>query len=120
MNVKLIDLPTIVEERGILTYCEYGLVPFEIKRVYFIYEPINLEKRGNHSHKELEQILIPLNGKVKIELSDGLSKMNFILEESAKGLYIGPGIWRQFTLQDTKTILLVLASHIYDINDYIR
>jgi dTDP-4-dehydrorhamnose 3,5-epimerase-like enzyme len=116
----MIDLPTISEERGKLTYCEFDLIPFEINRIYYIYDPKDLVKRGKHSHIVLEQILIPLNGKVSLELKDGNSKMNITLEDSSKGLYIGPGIWREFQLHDRNTILLVLASHKYDVNDYVR
>lgn len=94
-------------------------VPFTIKRIYYLYDvPLNI-RRGYHAHKKLEQVLICLKGKVKIQVYDGNVEKVIVLDKPTKGLYIGPFVWREmFDFEDA--VLLVIASDFYSESDYIR
>jgi len=95
-------------------------VPFNIKRIYYIYNVPKKIKRGFHAHKTLEQVLICMSGSVKIKVDDGNEKNIIELNTPNKGLYIGLGIWREMYDFNQSSVLLVLASEYYDENDYIR
>ena len=95
-------------------------IPFSIKRVYYIYEVDDGVRRGFHSHKKLEQVLICVHGSVKILLKTPYEEEIIILDNPNKGLYIGPDIWREMYDFDDEAVLLVLASDLYDKKDYIR
>lgn len=95
-------------------------VPFEIKRIYYIYEVESGVRRGFHSHKKLEQVLICVHGSVKILLKTPEYEEIIILDSPKKGLYIGPDIWREMYDFNDGAVLLVLASDFYDEKDYIR
>lgn len=95
-------------------------IPFNIKRIYYIYTIPKEIKRGFHAHKRLEQVLICMNGSVKIKVDDGSEKNIFKLSNQSKGLYVGPGIWREMSDFSPNTVLLVLASEYYNEEDYIR
>lgn len=95
-------------------------VPFEIKRVYYIYDVEDDVRRGFHSHKNLEQILICVHGNVKILLKTPTEEKVILLDDPSKGLYIGPNIWREMYDFNDGAVLMVLASDYYDKNDYIR
>jgi len=95
-------------------------VPFNIKRVYYIYNVPKEIKRGLHAHKRLEQVLICMSGSVKIKIDDGNEKKIIELNNLNKGLYIGPAIWREMYGFGKSVVLLILASDYYDENDYIR
>lgn len=127
MNIHLIDFKDIVDTKnddrpkGHLTPIEAAQdVPFSIKRIYYITRVPENTIRGFHAHKELEQVLLCLNGTVKINVSDPFSKESFILDDPAKGLYIGPGLWREMYDFSPASVLLVLASEHYTEADYIR
>lgn len=120
-NVRMVDFKKITDNRGILTPIEYPKdIPFEIKRIYYIYDVLNGVERGFHSHRDLEQILIALGGKIKIRVKTPFEEEIVELNDPGKGLYIGPYIWREMFDFDEKATLLVLASHEYDESDYIR
>lgn len=95
-------------------------IPFNIKRVYYIYEVKSKVRRGFHSHKRLEQVLICVHGSVKILLKTPNEQKTITLDTPKKGLYIGPDIWREMYDFEDDAVLLVLASDLYDENDYIR
>jgi len=95
-------------------------IPFNIRRIYYIYDVPEEIKRGFHAHKKLEQILISMSGSVKIKVDDGNEKKIIELNSPNKGLYIGPGIWREMYDFDKSAVLLVLASEYYNESDYIR
>ena len=95
-------------------------VPFDIKRIYYIYNVPKEIKRGSHAHKRLEQVLICMSGSVKIKLDDGNRKKIFKLSNPNKGLYIGPGVWREMSDFSQSSVLLVLASEYFSEDDYIR
>jgi hypothetical protein len=119
-DCKMIDLPKIHAESGDITAINnLELIPFEIKRVYYLYDVPNRADRGAHAHKELYQLLVAISGSFDIELNDGLQKMKYTLNQPDQGLLIVPGIWRDLNNFSGGGICLVLASHEYDEADYI-
>jgi len=118
---KFIDLPTILDERGGLTFIEGDKnIPFDIKRIYYLYHVPPSSERGAHAHKDLHQIIIALSGSFELILDDGFTKKSFILSKPNKGLYICPMIWRDLRHFSADGICLVLASDIYKESDYYR
>jgi len=95
-------------------------VPFEIKRIYYLYGIPENQERGAHAHKELFQLLLAASGSFNVELDDGKNKKKFFLNSPSKGLLIVPGIWRNLTDFSFGSVALVLASEYYTEDDYIR
>lgn len=121
INCKKFKFDKISDGRGSLTPIEYPKdLPFEIKRIYYIYGVEKDAERGFHSHKDLEQILIAVNGSIKIRIKTHLLEEIVELNKPEEGLYIGPMIWREMFDFSEGAVLLVLASHEYDEADYIR
>ncbi len=120
-SVHLIDLPVISDPRGDLTFVEGSKhVPFDIARVYYLYNvPVDSE-RGGHAHKELEQVVFALSGSFRITVDDGRERRAFWLRDPRKGLYISRMIWREMDAFSQGAVCMVLASHPYDENDYYR
>jgi dTDP-4-dehydrorhamnose 3,5-epimerase-like enzyme len=117
---KIIPIPKISEPRGNLGYVEARRhVPFTIERVYYINDVPGGTERGSHAHKQLQQLLIPLSGSFTVMLNDGETDREYGLNRSHEGLFLPPGYWR--TLKDftSGTVLVVLASAVYDPEDYI-
>ncbi len=107
--------------KGNLSVVENGeTLPFDVKRVYYLYDVPGGEARGSHAHRELSQFIIAALGSFTITLDDGNCKKSFFLNRPYQGLYVKPGIWRELTDFSSGAICLVLASDIYDENDYIR
>ena len=105
---------------GSLSFVEKKIIPFPIKRVYYLYDvPLNGE-RGGHAHKNLFQVLIALNGSFELLLDDGEKTKKIVLDRPDIGLYIPNGIWREMNKFSKNSVCLVLASEDYDENDYIR
>ena len=120
-NCKLLDLPKIFSETGYITAINnLEVVPFETKRVYYLYDVPNRADRGAHAHKELSQLVVAVSGSFDIELFDGVDKVKYTLNQPDQGLLIVPGIWRDLNNFSGGGICLVLASHEYDENDYVR
>lgn len=118
---KLIDLRKIHDVRGNLTPIEGGGdIPFDIKRIYYLYDVPSGESRGAHAHKELRQLIIAANGSFTITLDDGVNKKAFSLNRPYQGLLIVPGIWRDLDDFSSGAVLLCLASEHYQAEDYIR
>lgn len=123
---KLIELPKIGDAaRGYLSYAEVGgLIPFEVKRVYFIYEISIVDNkwviRGNHAHRRCDQLFFCLHGIVKFTLEDGEHHEELMLNKPNKGIYIGPLVWHTMSFFANDTILLALASELHDEAEYIR
>ena len=123
MNVvdcKIIELPKIVDPRGNLSIIEQlKQVPFEIKRVYWIYDVPGGMERGEHAYKENQEFIVALSGSFDVVLDDSINKLVYPLNRSYKGLYVAKGIWRKMTNFSTFSLALVLSSTDYDVNDYI-
>ncbi len=120
-DCKLIDLRKISDPRGNLTVIEENLdIPFEIKRVYYLYDVPGGESRGAHAHKELYQLLVAANGSFSVTLDDGNDKIIYNLKRPYYGLLIVPGIWRDLDDFSSGSICLCLASEHYEADDYIR
>ncbi|MFQ5921375.1 MAG: FdtA/QdtA family cupin domain-containing protein [Anaerolineales bacterium] len=120
-NCRLIDLPKISDPRGNLTFVEGGRhIPFEIKRVYYLYDVPGGAERAGHAHKSLEQVLISMSGSFDITLDDGDAKKTYHLNRSYYGLYVPPMIWRVIDNFSSGAVCLVLASDYFDEEDYYR
>jgi uncharacterized RmlC-like cupin family protein len=121
-NVYKFNIPKIISPEGMgsLSFVEKEIIPFSIKRVYYLYDvPFNGE-RGGHAHKDLFQVLIALNGSFELLLDDGSNTKKILLDSPNVGLYIPNGIWREMNNFSKNSVCLVLASEDYDENDYIR
>jgi hypothetical protein len=120
-DCKLIDLRKISDPRGNLTVIEgNGDIPFDIKRVYYLYDVPGGESRGAHAHKALYQLLIAANGSFSVTLDDGNEKVTYDLKRPYVGLLIVPGIWRDLDDFSSGSVCLCLASEHYEAADYIR
>ena len=120
-DCKLIDLRKISDPRGNLTPIEGGSeIPFDVKRVYYLYDVPSGASRGAHGHKDLQQLIIAANGSFTITLDDGKNKNVYTLNRPYQGLLIVPGIWRVLDDFSSGAVLLCLASEHYDEADYIR
>lgn len=109
------------DRKGNLTVVENGVtLPFDVKRVYYLYDVPGGESRGSHAHRELEQLIIAASGSFKVTLDDGKNKKTFFLNRPYQGLYIKPGMWRDLEDFSSGAVCLVLASELYDKKDYIR
>lgn len=116
-----VDFPRITDARGNLTFIEKAVgLPFDIERVYFLYDVPGGESRGAHGHRSLEQIIFALSGSFDITLDDGFEKKDFHLNRPYRGLYVPPMTWRDLGNFSSGSVCLVLASHQYDSEDYFR
>jgi len=95
-------------------------IPFDVKRVYYLYDVPGGESRGAHAHKELSQLIVAASGSFTVTLDDGKVKRSFLLNRPYQGLLVVPGIWRTLDDFSSGSVCMVLASHGYDKNDYIR
>lgn len=121
MELKFIEFQIHGDARGQLIALEENInIPFSIKRVYFMYDTKKDVHRGLHAHKKLQQVLFCVSGACTIRLDDGREKVEVKLNRPEKGLYIGPGIWREMYDFQAGTVLMVLASEYYNESDYIR
>lgn len=121
-DCRIIELPKIADQRGNLTFIEGGgrHVPFEIKRVYYLYDVPGGAERGGHAHKALHQLIIAMSGSFDVVLDDGREKCTFHLNRSYYGLYVCPMIWRELNNFSSGSVSMVLASNLYDESDYYR
>lgn len=120
MNIRILDIPKIENTLGNIAVIENDVVSFPIKRVYYLYDiPCN-SVRGGHSHKNLEQVLIAISGSFDVVLKDGITEKVVNLNKPNKGLYIGKNIWREIENFSSGAVCLVLASEVFDEDDYIR
>ncbi len=120
-SFKIINLPKILDKRGNLSFIESNFhIPFKIRRIFYIYDVPSGESRGAHSHIKCHQFLIALNGSFSVKMDDGKNTNRVHLSKPNIGLHIPPGIWASEVNFSKGSVCLVLASHIYDENDYIR
>lgn len=121
MEIRKYSFQEHGDERGQLIALEESKeIPFAIKRVYYIYDTGEGVRRGFHSHRTLEQILICIHGSCRVMLDDGAERQNILLDKPYEGIYVGPDMWREMYDFSPDAVLLVLASQLYDENDYIR
>ncbi|AEH01639.1 MULTISPECIES: FdtA/QdtA family cupin domain-containing protein [unclassified Lacinutrix] len=120
-SARIIEIPKIEDPqgRGNLSVIEKDCVPFSIERVYYLYDVPSSAYRGGHAHKELQQLLLPLSGSFDVILKDGKNTKTVTLNKPNKGLLIVPGIWRELENFSSGAVCLVLASAVYNENDYI-
>lgn len=118
---KIVNFPKITDFRGNLSFIEENQqIPFEIKRVYYLYDVPSGATRGGHAHRALEQLVIALSGSFDVILDDGYKRRRFFLNRPHYGLYIPPGIWRELGNFSSNSVALSLVSQLYDEMDYIR
>jgi dTDP-4-dehydrorhamnose 3,5-epimerase-like enzyme len=120
-DCRIIDLPKISNPSGNLTFVEgKHHVPFDIRRVYYVYDVPGGAQRGGHAHKDLHQLIIAMSGSFDVVLDDGKDKERFHLNRSYNGLYVCPMIWREIDNFSSGSVLMVLASNRYEEDDYYR
>ena len=119
--VRIISLPQIQDPRGDLTFLEGGNhIPFNIARVYYLYNvPVDAQ-RGGHAHRNLEQVIFALSGSFRITTDDGHHKSEYWLRNPNKGLYINSLIWREIDSFSQGAVCMVIASELYAESDYFR
>lgn len=122
MNYRLIEMPIHGNRRGKLVALESAsdVIPFDIKRMYYIFDTLPNESRGFHAHIRLEQVIIAMDGACRFVLDDGKKRETVLLNRPDVGLYIGPGMWREMHDFSYGCKLVVLASEHYDEKEYIR
>ncbi len=120
-DCRLIDLPKIADPRGNLTFVEGTRhIPFEIKRVYYLYDVPGGASRAGHAHKDLHQFLIAMSGSFNVGVDDGHDKGKYYLNRSYFGLYIPPMIWREIDDFSSGAVCMALASDFFEEGDYYR
>ena len=120
-NHHLIDFPKIIDPRGSLTVAEQmEHVPFDIQRVYWTYDVPSGESRGGHAHRECEEVIIAVSGSFDVTLDFGDHRQTYHLNHPYQGLYVGTGVWRTLDDFSSGAVCLVLASQLFDEEDYIR
>ena len=119
-GVQIISIPKIEERRGNLSVIENDTIPFDIKRVYYLYDVPTGSERGGHAHKNLQQFLVALSGSFDVVLNDGKEEQIITLNKPFEGLLINSGIWRELRNFSSGSICLVVASEVYIEDDYIR
>ncbi|MCD8518315.1 MAG: FdtA/QdtA family cupin domain-containing protein [Flavobacterium sp.] len=120
MEINIINIPKIEDPRGNLSVIEKEVVPFEIKRVYYLYDVPAGAERGGHSHKEQQEFLIALSGSFDVILNDGKVEKSVTLNKPFEGLLITNGIWRELKNFSSGAVCLVVASDVFSEADYIR
>lgn len=120
-SCSVLEIDKHHNKQGNISVIENGLtVPFDVKRVYYLYDVPGGESRAGHAHKELQQLIVAASGSFDVTLNDGVLKRTFTLNRPYHGLLIVPGIWREIDNFSSGSVCLVLASTLYDETDYIR
>jgi dTDP-4-dehydrorhamnose 3,5-epimerase-like enzyme len=120
-DCEIVSLPKIHNEAGNITVIENSItIPFDVKRIYYLYDVPMGSERGGHGHYKLQQYIVALSGSFTFVLDDGVHTREFFLNDPSKALHIKPGIWREIKNFSSGSICLVLASDIYSEEDYLR
>lgn len=120
MNIEIINIPKVEDYRGNLAIIEKDSIPFEIKRVYYLYDVPSSAHRGGHAHKNQSELLIALSGSFDVVVNDGFSVQTISLNKPDKGLLIKTNVWRELENFSSGAVCLVIASDVFDESDYIR
>jgi uncharacterized RmlC-like cupin family protein len=120
MKITIIDIPKIQNSEGNIAVIENEVIPFAIQRVYYLYDVPSSAQRGGHAHKNLHQVLIALSGSFDVVLKDGNSVQTITLNKPDKGLLINTKVWRELENFSSGAVCLVLASDVFNEDDYIR
>lgn len=120
-NCRLLEFPVITDPRGNLTFVEANRhIPFDIKRVYYLYDVPGGAERGGHAHKALQQVIVAMSGSFDVVLNDGTRSHRYHLNRSYYGLYVSSMIWREIDNFSSGSVCMVLASEFFDEADYYR
>lgn len=120
MDTTLITIPTIEDYRGNIAVIENDVLPFDIKRVYYLYDVPSSASRGGHAHKNLQQVLVPLSGSFDVILKNGSETQIVTLNKPNRGLLIRSSVWRELENFSSGAVCMVMASEVFDEDDYIR
>jgi dTDP-4-dehydrorhamnose 3,5-epimerase-like enzyme len=119
-DIQLINFPVVEDVRGNLAFIQNDILPFEFKRIYYLFDVPSTSFRGGHSHINQHEILIALSGSFEVVLDNGLEKNKILLNKPNVGLLINTGIWRELQNFSSGAVCLVLASDVFEESDYIR
>ena len=119
-DVKLLEIPIVEDTRGNLAFIQEDVLPFEFKRVYYLFDVPSNSFRGGHSHSNQSEVLIALSGSFEVVLNDGTEKKSVLLNKPNVGLLIPTGIWRELQNFSSGSVCLVFASDVFEEADYIR
>lgn len=119
-DIQLIKIPVVEDTRGNLGFIQNDILPFEFKRVYYLFDVPSNAFRGSHSHISQSEVLIALSGSFEVALHDGFEKKSFLLNKPNMGLYIPKGIWRELDNFSSGSVCLVFASDVFEETDYVR
>ena len=118
--IQLLKIPVVEDVRGNLGIIQSDFLPFEFKRVYYLFDVPSTAFRGGHAHIKQQEVLIALSGSFEVTVNDGIEKKRYLLNKPNVGLLIPTGIWRELENFSSGAVCLVLASHVFDEDDYIR
>lgn len=119
-DIYILDLPVVEDSRGNLTFIQEGIVPYDFKRVYYLFDVPSGAERGGHAHIAQKQVIIALSGSFDVILDDGKERKTFTLNRPNKGLLVVEGLWRELQNFSSGAVCLVIAQDIFDEGDYIR
>jgi len=119
-DIQMIKLPVVEDSRGNLAFIQNDVLPFNFKRVYYLYDVPSTSHRGGHSHIHQNEILIALSGSFEVVIYDGSNQKSFLLNKPNVGLQIVPGLWRELQNFSSGAVCLVIAEDVFDESDYIR
>ena len=119
-DITLIKIPVVEDLSGNLAFIQNGILPFEFKRVYYLFDVPSTAFRGGHSHIDQHEVLIALSGSFEVIVNDGIEKKSYLLNKPNVGLHLPNGIWRELENFSSGSVCLVLASDVFEEMDYIR
>ncbi|MBF4491937.1 WxcM-like domain-containing protein [Flavobacterium sp. MR2016-29] len=119
-DITVLKIPVVEDLKGNLAFIQNDILPFEFKRVYYLFDVPSSAFRGGHSHIEQHEVLIALSGSFEVKVNDGTSKRSFLLNKPNIGLHLPQGIWRELENFSSGSVCLVLASDVFEETDYIR
>jgi len=119
-DIKIIDFPVVEDTRGNLAFIQEGVIPYNLKRIYYLYDVPSGAERGGHSHIKQHEILIAISGSFDVILDDGEHRQTFSLNRPNKGLHIVNGIWRELQNFSSGSVCLVISDDVFSEEDYIR